>query len=379
MNTSIFNEGAILKSFIVKIDDKQISPDNILNTEIKWGTDFEIKGEMIINDMQHLASALPFNARNKINISITDPFNKRYNRTFVISNIQEQWANSFKNYKITFIDEFSWKLKNIYVSKSYKDKKLSEIFEDYWTNFKLDDLLGEITKEISPTTLIKDFIVVPQNVSFYDFITNEFLKDGYLLYQTKYKIILKNQDELLPSVLPKAELDYEETVINPLYTTKIHEKHVESNFLKSNLEVPIRKGYIYDYNTKTNIIFNDNLKENYDSLKLNDYDLSDLQKQDGVKLDNFKSLGLKAKNIMLNTYKDNQKLMIFVTGNNNTKIFQKCGVKLKGDVYMKKEQNEGDIRLNGDYICYSFSEKIIGTKMIQKVELARIDFRDPKA
>lgn len=378
MNAAAFTDVTLLKSFDVSIDSYAINMEELIETNIKWTKDIDITGYMKINDNLDLASLLRLQ-NNIIHIYSVDIHDDFYFRDFIITKVSEtRIKDKFKAYQIEFCDVISYKLKNTYLGKSFKDKTLSDIINEYFTELKISDLLNDqITLNISNTTLVHDFITIPQHMSFWDFIKNELDKEGYILYQDRKNIYLKSKDSLLPSGLEKMKFDYTQIHVLSYYPFKIHEvnRSINNSNIKSTLKTPVSDYSYFDHKTKTIISSNKKLTDVISDIKLGNDDFSDIQNNTGIKLSTqVQESNDKMKHEIIDTYANNVSIDMVVPGNNKySKIFQNAQCSFIGNMNNRKGQNEGDIPANGIYTCYEVHDKIIAGKMLQKLVMSRLD------
>jgi len=393
--TNYFNEASILKIINISIDDVLINNDNLIKCKMEWNTDsFDINGELIISDDYDLGSSLPLNGNNIVKIYIMDMFNEFFVRDFVITRFDEQIVNEkMKHFKFYLRDNISHTLDNLYISKSFSNKKLSDIIDTYWEHFDFDSILtipNIVDRKFSDTKIVHENITVPQNISFLEFMYNELKKEGFKWYQYRTECIIVNEDDIVSSKL-SSDIDvsdlefktYSEHELKSEYLFNIFERNHTSNYIMNAQELPSRINSYYDSDTKSFIKTNENLIDIYDDIKLNDYDSSDVQtyaSQNGSQLvEHFQNNDFIIKKNLRDTFNSNNLVQIYVSGNiKYSTVLSKIYLKLKGSANSNTTLLEGDARLQSFYVCSKITDILINGKMVQELTLKRVDFTKPK-
>ena len=383
MNSAALTDSSLLKNLTVSIDENDILIEDVLSAEIFWTNSLKVSGSIIVNDNVDWGNLLPLNGTNKLVFYAADVYDEYYFKTFIITKVTEvKYKGKFKSFEFEFLDVLSYAMMNTYISKSYTDATISDILEDFWTENSWDDLLDiECVKTFDATTEVKDFKVVPQDRSFYDYIMYELKREGYLLYQTRKEVLLKNKDDLLPAKLETLEFDYTELHPRAEYGFKIHEtKNIYNDVYTSNSKAPIIESFYYDFDTKSCPVYVVGLGDVYDDIKINDLDVQELQTTNGIRYGTQGySLGNSLTNFVRDTYMKNNILEIVVPGNNKfNKIFQNCNIILSGNIAHVIGVSQGDIHSSGIFTCVKITDRIISGKMIQKLELIKVDFQENK-
>lgn len=380
MTPNIFTNITILKNLVVQIDKKEISKEDLLTAEIFWSNSLKVSGSIIINDTFDFANLLPLNGTNEILFYAADIFDEYYFKNFVITNVTAvQYKGTNKAIEVEFLDILSYNMMNTYISKSFVNTTITDILEAYFSEYKWDDLLStENTRTFDKTPTTFENIVVPQHQSFYDYIEYELDKEGYNLYQTRTEVILKSKDEMLPSAVDTIEYDYTQIHQSNEYGFKIFEyNNVTNNVYKLNKNMPNSEIFWYDDKTKTVTSTAVSLSDVYDSIKLNTSDSSNIQSTTGVKYGKSMTNNLRLEQKTQDAYLETNSLEIIVPGNiKHNKVYTNMKVVLSGSKFHTKGQMQGDIHSSGLYMCIGITDKIIGTKMIQKLKLIRVDYQE---
>jgi hypothetical protein len=389
INESALTQSSNLQFLSIKINDTKLTDEDIVTAELTWNSDvLEVNGSLIIKDNLDLMNLLQLSGKTYVTIYGVDLFDDFWERKFIITDIVEsRIKEKFKTYNFILQDEISFELMNTYVSKSYAGKKLSEIFQDYWNNFKYTESFitpfvnTKLKVTFNDTEKIHEFITVPQDRSFYDFMTQELYKEGYTLFQYRNEIVLQKKAELVPSLLET--LEYDLTQIHPRaeYMFRIHDLNINLNSIKKENELaPVSKLHYFNFDTKEILDHNIILKDIYSYSKLNNFDNIGNQITTGTKYyTQQESTDKRMISDVSNAYSDNSILDVVVSGNfKYNKFYQNYNVVLIGNLEHKVGQLEGDVVMNGLYTCNKVIDRYMSQKMIQKLSLSRIDFTKKK-
>ncbi|MCI4441931.1 MAG: hypothetical protein JHC39_00350, partial [Lentimicrobium sp.] len=382
MKQSLFDTASSLKKVEVKIDGNTIPNEDFVEIELHWEHDsFEVQGIMILKDNTDLNSFFVNWDRKIVNVFVTDLLGENFSRDFYIVKLSEakgEKAND-KMLEISLVDKLSFELKNTYYSKSYSGQTLSQIIDDIWSTFKFDDLYDKkyVQKQFSQTKEVYDGIVVPQDRSLYDFFAYQLDQEGYVWFQQKDAICIKSVREVLPAALQADKSkDFTEDVENPNYGFKILEFSGNyMNFYES-LKLPASTNYFYNYDEKIMKTIGNNIEDIYDSLKSANIDEKYIQPTKGKRFV-VTEKNLNCDNVLLDTYlhyMENVKLEIFVPGNSKgNRLFEKRNAFFKGSSLHQEGHSEGNTKLQGEFLVFSIYDKILGDKMISKINICRLN------
>jgi len=383
----IFNHVTILKHLSIKIDDVEINPTEIVTAEIKTSFfDFGVRGSIKIKDSFDLNNNKdqPFNNDNTISISARDFLKNQFYRTFKITKITSGlFGERMKIFDVEFIDEITYKLMNTYISRSFTDTPVNA-FKEYLTHIGIDDLIASNRMEydIVDSSTSHSF-VVPQDISALEFFTKFLKQENIRFWQDRNKFYIKEIDisSVPPLLKPDGtDLHYSNDVLNNEYVFKIHDFNMHNNSsLEINLLKPIEKTFRYDGN-KEIIDITNNLTEVTPTLALNNIDTTNYQETSGEK---YKTQG--------HFTQGNQDYDVFdiLIHNNNldivvpgTFLYSNVGtivnISLKGNHLYSSSQLQGDSLVNGKYFVAEVSDRIVGDKIINKLELCRLDSQNPR-
>jgi len=382
MKENLFDLTSSLRKVQITIDGIDIPKEDIIEVEIKWENDnFEVYGAMILKDNRDITEFFEDWDKKIVNIYITDLSDKTMSRDFYIGKIEETKGDeeNTKNFEISLIDKISFNLKNTYVSKSYKGKKITEIIEDLWGIFKFDDLYDKkyISKKFTPSEEVYEFIVVPQDRNLLEFFQFQLRQEGYIMFQQKNEICIKSFKEILPSSLTADPLkDLKEDIENPTYQHKILD--TTGSFMKfyEALKHPSNTTYSFNPKTKKMEKIEKNLSDMYSDFKTSKEDESYIQGTVGKKF-SIEEANQNPQDVALSTYlhfMKNTSVEFFVPGSiADNNLMEKRNAFFKGSSNNIKGDTEGNKKLSGEYLIFSIWDKILGEKMISRMFGCRLN------
>jgi len=381
MKDNLFDLASKLNTVKVVVDTKEIPFEDILEIEIHWDcTTLEVPATITLKDNRDLISFFTSFNKNKVEIFFTDSDNETCSREFYIADMKEAKGDeeNTKTIILDLVDVISFTLKNTYISKGYSCKKLSDIIEDIFKIYKIDELYNKeyTTRTFSSTTQVHDAIVIPGDRSIYSFFEYQMNQEGYLWYQDKKGINFKFIEEIYPSKLVKVpEMDFAEDIENPNYKYKILDMSADFSDAYKNLKAPRKRTYTYNPVNKKNEIQTSNVEDLWDKIKTSDIDEKYIQSTDGTCLSSVEATSnlFQLSKETYFFYIENASVEIFVPGKNTNKLLEKRGASFKGSSLHIAGMTEGNTILGGDYIVTSIHDKILGDKMIQKILLGRFN------
>lgn len=366
-NTSVFQE------LFVKLRDRdsseefEIQRNLVSDLEILYEK-FDILGYITIRDIFDLNNTLKTGPNLEFTLTIKDLCDNEFTRDFVVTKVTSDRKQNFNFIRFDIRDTISFTLDNIFESKSYNTTKLSDIFKELLSKVDTKKLTVNITDSKE-----RSLYSVNQTKSFLDFITDDLEREGFILYQNKDSINLKNCRDLVPSKLEQAENLYTDKSTNQYYGFRILEFRQLNNETIKKIE-PKTRCIVYNPETKSMDVFEQNLEDIEQEIKLNKG--AKAQDTQGIKyitkeyLDN-NSLFAHTFNRFI---KDSQ-LEIIIPGNiKETKLYTKFKVQISGNINIQEAQDRGNEKLSGTYICTKIVDKLINnTHFIQKVIISRLD------
>lgn len=368
------NHTSVLKSLNIKIDDVNVGVEDLVQLELYWDADrISVSGNLMIKDNIDLLNSVKPNNNTIVTLYAVDNtgyvFTKKF-RTLQFDIVKED--KKFNTINIKLLDVLTFNMRNTFISKGYANASIEDVFKDYLKNY-LDNPFYKEEMQYSNTPK-KDFIVVPNDRSFFDFFKDYLHRDGYHMFQFRNTIsIVKNTD-----VLPES-LETSADVLSELYYLSDHPFKIHEHSLKINDTMQLLENAPMTKTIKFNVSKTPITQETMvnPDVELNWSDV-DYIKTKGIKnnlhsissqeqtIDNFN------KNLM-----QNSELELVLTGNlNNTKLNTNYEVVFNGNVFHKQGQNEGDIRTSGLYTVKRITDKIVSGKIVQKVNLVRADFNE---
>ncbi len=349
-----------LIEFKSKIGTIKISPNYILDLEIHYNATSKIRGYFLLNDHFDIINTGLDKLGMKFTMTIIDGHRDKFVRDFIVILSEEEKTQGFKTVRIVFQDEPSWNLERLYISKSYKESKISDIFKEFVSDIK------DIKLNTIDTTPRQNF-VIPQDRPLLNFIIDELDKEGIFFYQTKTEFIIGS-----PKVPETPDLPFMQHDGQELYGFNIIEYNLAFNDFTSTSKIPRMNEQVFSKDTKSMINYDKTFDDVKDSMKITDV----IRKQDltlGTKL--------KTKEYLIDTsryeyllQKNNTVLTLYVPGNiKYNELFKIVDVRLIGNQTTDETRNSGDVKLSGKYEIFEITDKIIkGQKFIQKLILKRI-------
>lgn len=310
----------------------------------------------------------------RVQVYFNDAINKTFFRYFKVFNVVENYDRmKNKQYLFYLIDEISYKLSNIYISKSFNMSKTAA-FKQILGEQGIYQILSEnkLKVQIDDDSKVESF-VVQKGTSVLDFFISEFNKIGYSFYQTRDGFYVKSFDDLLPSKLQKQDSKFVYATNNQLYKNMIYEFH---NAPMSSLAItssPNSKTYYFDPDQKKIVSIDKTYNDIKDGMTINNNN-KNLQTNIGSavsfqnRLDSVQHI-----NNIRESYLHTFKLEIIVNGHMSNDINKIFEVDLPGHKGNVKSQLEGNVQSSGNYVSLSVVDKLMGDKLIQKVTLGRSD------
>lgn len=352
----------------------KLIPDELLSFEcfIKRHQ-FSIYGSLIVYDMVNISSLINFKTCS-VKVYYVDLLNNFFFRTFKIININESYNNANnKIYTFKLRDEISYFLSNLYISKSYNISRSSAI-NSIIAEYKLSDILTKTKVKIKSTDdNILGNLVLNKNSSVLDFFEKEFNRIGYAFYQDKSNLHIVNKDELIPTKLPVISDAFSQLATNPLYKNKIYELITKPIQKEEIDKTPEQISYFYDIETKTMKTINDSISTIQSDLSLNK-NTTTVQETTGSKaVFQNRSDNSQQKNDIRDRFLSTSISKIVVNGYVDNDINKVISMELLGHKNSANSQIEGNLVSSGKYVILSVTDRIIGDKMIQLLEVGRSD------
>jgi hypothetical protein len=369
MTLQNISQAANIAKLSIEFDGVEIPEEFIIDFEINFDITLKVLMNFSITDNLDILNQ-GLNNDTIFKLYVEDNYENAFIHKFNILEVQEIRDTKAKLLNFKCQDFISYGMEHTFVSKSFSGT-LSDVWSDYFADYEGD--LGDLQIETDfedATTEYKG-IVVPLTMSFYDFITKEFLKEGMLLYQDRGFIGLKNVNSMIPSSLEKIENSFVLNPQNELYPFKIIDYNAK---LFRNKEVAKNQltSLSYDYTKKEMVeVKDENSGFELSTSEVSFNGMTDFQNtiydytEDGIKLHSY-----------INYTKNNQ-IEIVTPPHFMNKVGSVIDVKLPGNIMMKNSSQEGDVVLNGDYLVKEIQDKrIAGSNYIQKLTIVRVDYNE---
>jgi len=385
----ILHKNTILQYQEIQIDGFPIVQDDIHALDFEYDFfNLAITGTLKIKDSFDINNngQINFNGDNLVTISLRDFSETNFKRTFRIIDIKQEPAlERFKVNTYILQDEISWILQNAYISKSFTDTPVNA-FKNYLTHLGIDDLVetNRMSYDIVDTSTEQSF-VVPQNQSVLDFFNYILRKDNIRIFQDRNSFYVK---EVIPSEIEITtvnemqgeELTFTDNTINNEHIFKVHDYFQENNPIAI-LDGRQPAASIFRFENVKKITDETlNLADVLDDLSLNTQDIS-LQNTYGTFLKDQEDLtqGSQKANL-LDTYIKNNFISIAVPGTlKYGRVGQIVRLNIKGNPLYADTSLEGDVYSSGKYFVTRVVDRIIADKLIQKIELNRVDATKPRS
>lgn len=371
---------SILKHVEFIFDDSikqlKLSTQEVITFEMKYARNSPIiHGYFIFNDLHDVLSNIDIK-KCAIEVYFNDHYNGNFLRRFKVIEMAEAYSKSrSKAYSLFLIDEISYELNNIYISKSFSGSRV-DAFKSILSEYKIYDLISKNTLKSdfeSDTKQNNTSFVLSTNMSFLDFFIAEFERIGYSFYQTRDGIYIKNFDNLLPSKLIEVPGEFTQECSNQLYKNIILEVANNPGSNSSAIANPNKKSYYFDENQKKMVPITDTFDSLKGDLSMNN-DVRNLQSNSGIKASfQNRTDNSQHKNQIRESYLETFKIEIIVNGFVQNDINKIYNVQLQGHKGTAKTQIEGNVISSGKFVGLSVTDKIIGDKLIQRIVLGRSD------
>lgn len=367
----IFGDVVNLNYYSIKIDDYEIPTGDILNLQIdqdirfsSLNAHFEFKDTFDV----HNNSQVDFDSTNVITISFRDISGLPYLRTFnIVSKSFSQYSERFRRTSLTLVDSVTYKLSNIYDDVYFTGDLVTSVVG--YINDQCSGILenDNVTVEGTPNSESNGSFLFNANRSMYTNIVSKLAKFNLRICQSRQNIFIK---EIIPSELSTYEYVFTDNTINSEYMYKIHDKQFAHNPVGNLPDYELYKIEMKNVNSKTSSI--DELKPQLNlNTNVKSTRLSNGAKSQGATAtlsDGEKRMELFDKYMYQNT------VLIVVPGTIEAGVIDSViNVNLKGTVGLTDIGLEGDTAASGKYYICSVSDKFIGSKFIQRLQISRLD------
>lgn len=365
MSQRIISAANKLQTYRVNVGHIELVPQMIKSFDVTYMNDsIAVTAMLVVDDLVDLNMNVIWRD-TPVELFYMDIFDLSVEKTFTVVNVTEAYDDKKNKTLIIMLqDEFSFKLANSYLCKSYNSNVVS-IFKEFVDHLELDIGEGELDNLEDNTE-----IVVPKTMSNLDFFNREFASNGMVAYQNKKGIFVKHLSNLVPSKLPVQPDDYLNETNNQLYQNRIISLRGSINTRENIL--PITESIAYNIEKKAFDLFDDNKNESYvladDVFNLQETQFTGMRAVIQHHL-NFDDHTLQLKN----SFEKQSELEMVVNGYEKNDINQVYELLLMGNKGSADTQAKGNMTLNGKYVCHKLVDKLIGDTLLQKVFLRRSD------
>lgn len=375
----LFHNGNELKKVKVEFNGEEISNPMLTSIEIRYKHNTpKILGKLVINDLIDINVHWKWRELT-IKIFYMDLFDKTVCKEYRILDVKEAQDDQDKKIFVLEIqDKFSYILENSYLSKSFNGT-VTDALQEYCTELGIDSFpWAEL--EINPCETSGEF-TVPKHINNLEWFLETFRKCGFYFWQDKKKVIVKSLEELSPNMLPpnnESPNDYRNEIGNQMYQNKIIDFKPEYNVKKD--QRPTQRSMWYNPELKYVEYKDDKVPTNDNSYLYNNDDTFNLQVDTKGQRDlvqhhmDFQE----HKQDLRDSFMDESRLQMMVSGYEKNDLYQVYKLKLKGNYGSVESQNIGNHVVQGFYVSYSIVEKIMNLHMIQNIYLHRADLKRDK-
>lgn len=358
---SLFDANVHCHGNFIKIQDVTsgehifLAGTNLGDLEISYLDDFNVFGVAKFTDF---GFEKYLNVSNDIHVIVyqKDPFKTEFFKEFVVTNFKRTRENNNNIITLYFRDLISYYLDRRFITKSYDKIKLSKIIKD---TIESDEIFGKFKEnrakpklEFDETLDFERFVVTP-NISFLQFIRKELKRQGFILFQDRGTIKLKNVKEIKPE---KIENIFRDKVGHGgrYYHYQIYQYNVRD--VSNDTQRAKTQTIAYDPSNKTMKVYGQNLDDS--GLKKSK---DNPQKTIGIQYNAQEYLN--DNNLYNETYQSFIKtnLMDLVIPGNLTDIskFKLLNIQLAGNASFKELRELGDEKNSGEYICLGYIDKLL--------------------
>ena len=166
---SLFSEACIIRDATLTIEDKisgkkvEYRKGELRECEVSYN-DFEILSFFSLNDQGDTQNFLNISQDVRVTLFLLDLKENYYRREFQIVSDTKNVDLTNKTYTLFCQDIISYTLSKLYIAKTYKNKKLSDIFQDIFNQYIKNKLSSsqKIELDIESNITIENFVLTPQ-------------------------------------------------------------------------------------------------------------------------------------------------------------------------------------------------------------------------
>jgi hypothetical protein len=358
----------------VTVNNIDLITETISDIQINFGK--VSKGKITFLDTIGIVEYAPLTF-TILRISFSDSSKIKFSNEYIVTKTNiTRYKDGGTKINLYFEEAFQYALKNMYISKTFKNKTIIEMLQEL---FNTHDIATTLVKH--PDDYVHDFFVFPKNISMWDFLNLYLVQEGYTYYCDASGIKILNRKFLEFSNLPEEKgdsytlkfskdkphfniLEYSGTFSN----TDVVKNIAQYNKNKLNIE---ELKYNFDFKGIATIQETENLNGGYIGKSV---DIKSVYPKIGFReideINHFGIIGLDE------DYRDmaieNQKLKIVVEGTNIERLYHVINIEIPTAKNIKN--NKGDSMGSGKYVVTEVVDKIISGMFIQVLTIQSLDY-----
>lgn len=287
-------------------------------------------------------------------------------------------GNNLINIDLEFEEYSTYKLKNSFISKGFKNKTMIEIIESIFSDLKID---GKFVKKSE--AIKHERFVTPGNISVYDFIMKQSKIDDFDFFVDRMGYVFAPKEYFDFGKLPMLSEDIFNFTNDKLYWRVLEYKGSISNvgIVRNCAESIMTNLDIKDLKYNPEYI---KIKDIYEAQRLNMHTgIKDKSLPDIIKSNEFKQINhtyttpIKGDEIDFREYiKDSQDLSIIVQGVISVRMYGIIRLDLPRASFNKDDSP--DSVFSGKFVVTEVIDKIMSGKYVQYLKLKSSDYGDLK-
>jgi len=369
---SIQEESRLL-DLVITINGEEVPSQNISDLQLNFGKNN--LGLLSFMDITGISELAPL-SYGIVEIYYSDLANFQYFGKFIIKKLYTTRYKEGTIKQVCYLEGFYQNtLKNLYVSKTFKDKTMPEMLEIIFNEYEI------------PTTILKtgndkihDYFVFPGNMSFWDFMNKHFQYENMDWFFSKNGLNIMNRDYLSGSYIEFNEEIYTYEAKPQSQFENILEFYGVTSNNEELITIGVNNIHKFDSNSlkySDDIIGTANANE-YEKINLYagmaETTIPDIYAPIGIRefdtLKNSQILGREED--FRNIIRENQKFSILIQGLNTEKLFHKIQISLPRPKGIDDSNN--DKCFSGMFIVTEVIDKIISGVFTQVLVLQAADY-----
>lgn len=371
-------------SIVYYTDDGGVTPFDIyseqtLDLEINWCIDeLFTHGSLVFHDILNYNEHIPLTNKMRLLIKAADIFGGTFEQTFCITSFSSTIPdNSTKIGKILFVDETYYQLSNLYKSKGFKDKSISDIFKDYMSEIKPNVVaVKPIQVEDIPYKI--PYYTTNQNYPVIKTLYDRMYIDGFMYFQNRLKQYFIPSDKILNFCTDLTSIlvfgVWSPTSPESKLPIAIQDFSIgQNNKDMTNAITPDTSLITFNYLDKKPIKIDYDIKTANDDMKIMTSSTKELIGTTGRKYiqipytDGSEKPGFGSR-IFGFKLLENNKIDILVNGSFMNEVYTKVALNMQSLNVFSYKYNQAT---SGKYIVYKITDKITQGNFTQKITLAK--------